>query len=329
MAPAGLWTTPSDLALYAIEVQRALTGKSTILSAAMAREMLTPVMNRHGLGPQTGGSNDRPYFTHGGSNEGYRCNLIAYNNGDGAVIMTNADNGGQLATEILRTIAYEYKWPDFQPLLRKTAKIDFDAKSFDRYVGAYQFGPNAVMTVTRGGDRFFTQLTGQSVVEIFPSAEREFFAKVVDAQITFETGTEGNVTRMILHQNGATPAAMRLPDAEGKKIIEARTAVNRRVADQKPDSRTETVLRRLIGEVSRGEPDYSQMSPGFANEVRVQLPQTIALMMQLGALQSLSFKRVGPAGEDIYEAKFARGALELRLLLAEDGKIENGDFRLL
>ena len=246
MAPAGLWTTPSDLAHYAIEVQRALAGKSTILSAAMAREMLTPVMNRHGLGPQTGGSNDRPYFTHGGSNEGYRCNLIAYNNGDGAVIMTNADNGGQLATEILRTIAYEYKWPDFQPLLRKTAKIDFDAKSFDRYVGAYQFGPNAVMTVTRGGDRFFTQLTGQSVVEIFPSAEREFFAKVVDAQITFETGTEGNVTRMILHQNGATPAAMRLPDAEGKKIIEARTAVNRRVADQKPDTRTETVLRRLI-----------------------------------------------------------------------------------
>ena len=44
-----------------------------------------------------------------------QCNLVAYNNGDGAVIMTNSDSGGQLASEILRTIAYEYKWPNFAP----------------------------------------------------------------------------------------------------------------------------------------------------------------------------------------------------------------------
>ena len=43
---------------------------------------------------------------------------MAYNEGDGVVIMTNGDNGGQLATEILRSVAYEYGWPDFQPVAK-------------------------------------------------------------------------------------------------------------------------------------------------------------------------------------------------------------------
>jgi CubicO group peptidase (beta-lactamase class C family) len=116
MAPAGLWTTPSDLARYAIEVQKALAGKSsTVISAAMAREMLKPEKNNWGLGIGTGGSGEHRYFTHSGANEGYQCDLVAYNNGDGAVIMTNSDYGGALAAEILRTIASEYKWPDFAP----------------------------------------------------------------------------------------------------------------------------------------------------------------------------------------------------------------------
>jgi hypothetical protein len=58
----------------------------------MARQMLTP--NGQGLGPRTGGRKENPYFEHGGSNEGYTCYLVAYNNGDGAVIMTNGDKRG-------------------------------------------------------------------------------------------------------------------------------------------------------------------------------------------------------------------------------------------
>jgi CubicO group peptidase (beta-lactamase class C family) len=116
MAPAGLWTTPSDLARYAIEVQKALAGKSNrVLSAAMAREMLKPGMSNWGLGVGIGGSTEHPYFRHSGANEGFQCDLVAYNSGNGAVIMTNSDSGGQLASEVLRTIAYEYKWPDFAP----------------------------------------------------------------------------------------------------------------------------------------------------------------------------------------------------------------------
>jgi CubicO group peptidase (beta-lactamase class C family) len=118
MAAAGLWTTPSDLARYAIEVQQALAGKSNrVISAATARQMLTPGKNNWGLGPMTGGSREKPYFGHSGSDEGFESNLIAYNSGNGAVIMTNGQNGAQLAVEIMATISRSYGWPDFKPVL--------------------------------------------------------------------------------------------------------------------------------------------------------------------------------------------------------------------
>jgi CubicO group peptidase (beta-lactamase class C family) len=116
LAAAALWTTPSDLARYAIAVQQAFSGKSErVLSAASAHAMLTPVYNRQGLGLVMGGSAAHKYFNHGGANEGYRCYLVAYEAEDGAVVMTNSDSGDLLIPEILRTIAHEYRWADFAP----------------------------------------------------------------------------------------------------------------------------------------------------------------------------------------------------------------------
>jgi CubicO group peptidase (beta-lactamase class C family) len=200
-APAGLWTTPSDLGRCALELQKAVTGESNrILSQAMARQMLTPGMGNWGLGVETGGGKEHPYFTHGGVDAGFVSNLVAYDQGDGVVVMTNGNRGGQLAEQIVRTIAYEYKWPDFQPARRTLAKVD--PKIFDRYVGAYQLAPNFILAVRRDGDRFFAQATGQRAVEIFPESDNEFFAKDVDIQITFVTDNQGRTTELIVHQSG-------------------------------------------------------------------------------------------------------------------------------
>ena len=150
MAPAGLWTTPSDLARYAIEVQKSLAGTSNrVLSTDIVRQMLTPGLNHQGLGPGLGGSAKHPYFTHGGSNEGYKCNLMAYNDGDGVAIMTNGDNGGQLASELQRSVAYEYGWPDFQPVEHTVTKVD--PQVLDVYAGVYQ-DSHILFTLTREGD---------------------------------------------------------------------------------------------------------------------------------------------------------------------------------
>jgi len=224
MAPAGFWTTPSDLARYALEVQKALAGKSgAVLSATMAREMLKPGMNGWGLGVGTGGSAEHPYFTHGGANEGFQCNLVAYNNGDGAVIMTNSDSGGALATEILRTIAYEYKWPDFAP--PEIGEWKVDPKVLARYAGTYELMAGADMLITLDGDQLSEKLGEQATFPIFPESETMFFLKVVDAQIEFVKDASGAVTALVLHQGGRDQKAPRISD----KAVQARDQLNKGV----------------------------------------------------------------------------------------------------
>jgi CubicO group peptidase (beta-lactamase class C family) len=330
MAPAGLWTTPSDLARYAIEVQKSLAGASNrVLSAAMVRQMLTPGLNHQGLGPQVGGSSKRPFFEHGGANEGYRCNLLAYDDGDGLVVMTNGDNGGQLASEIQRSVAREYGWPDFQPVERTITKVD--PKILDAYTGAYQ-GPVGVFTVTREGGQLFIQLGNQPKIAAFPESEREFFLRAFDAQFTFKVDPQGRGTELTLHQNGMDHPAKRTDASEAKGTADeaaAKAAGAKRFQEQKPSPGSEAALLRLIEELRHGQPDYSKMSPAFADLTRPQLPVWKATMGRLGSVQSVTFKRPSAGRADIYEVKFQNGLMECRIGLTADGKVESLAFRAL
>ena len=329
MAPAGLWTTPSDLARYAIEVQKALAGKSSaVLSAAMAREMLKPGMNRWGLGVETGGSGEHPYFTHGGANEGFQCNLVAYNNGDGAVIMTNSDSGGTLAAEILRTVAYEYKWPDFAPREIAERKEPVSSDILARYVGIYAIVPGVNMTITLADGQLISQVSGQGKVPLSAESETTFVPEGIDAQIEFpKDDAKGPASQLILHQAGRDMTAKRLDDAEAKKVADAAAAYDKRFKDQTAAPGSEAALRRMVEELQQGKPNYDLMSPGLADATRQQLPQLQPMIAGLGALQSLKFTGVGTGGADIYQVKFEKGSLEYRIWLAPDGKVESANLR--
>ena len=88
-------------------------------------------------------------------------------------------------------------------------QVTVDPKLFDGYVGNYQLAPNFVIAITRDGDHLFAQATGQPKIEIYPEAEKDYFLRVVDAQITFVTDASGRATELILHQNGIDQHAKR------------------------------------------------------------------------------------------------------------------------
>ena len=111
MAAAGLWTTPTDLAKFAIEIALSKQGKANhVLTQKTTEEMLTPVMNDVGLGLFF--EKDNPgQFGHNGADEGFQA-LLTMNadTGNGIAIMADSDNGISVAVDVLRRVAQEYGW---------------------------------------------------------------------------------------------------------------------------------------------------------------------------------------------------------------------------
>ena len=137
LAAAGMWTTPTDLAKFALALQRGAGGADGVLSPTMTRTMLRPVMNNYALGLQIDGKAPQHAFSHGGSNMGYQNTLYAYvARGDGAVVMTNGDAGAQLAQSVIRAIAAEYRWPTYQTVMRKA--IALPAATRAKLAGRYE-----------------------------------------------------------------------------------------------------------------------------------------------------------------------------------------------
>ncbi len=128
-AAAGLWTIPSDLAKYCIELQKIYNSEKEdgILSREIIEEMFSNpyslLVNEEippalidspddywGLGPIMIGSKDNLIFKHGGSNAGFKSNYTAFvNKGDAIIIMTNGDNGYSLIYEIEKVLSDYYK----------------------------------------------------------------------------------------------------------------------------------------------------------------------------------------------------------------------------
>jgi CubicO group peptidase (beta-lactamase class C family) len=122
-AAAGLWTTPHDLARFAIAIQQGAAGATSgVLTPAMTRTMLQPVKNDYALGLQI--QEQGKGFSHGGSNQGFKAVFYAaVADGSGAVILTNGDNGIDVAAGLMRAIAYEYQWNSNQTKLRKAVAL--------------------------------------------------------------------------------------------------------------------------------------------------------------------------------------------------------------
>jgi CubicO group peptidase (beta-lactamase class C family) len=206
MAAAGLWTTASDLARFAIEIQKSLAGESNkVLSKKRTLEMLKPIMADYGLGMESKGEGRAASFSHGGSNEGFRCQMFAYREtGQGAVIMTNGEAGAPLMDEIMRSIAAEYGWPDYKPSERELAKVD--PKIYESYAGEYKTNNSSLTVATEGGRLFMkAPALGPERMELFPESDTKYFITVQDMTFTFSKDESGKVRELIVQPAKGQP----------------------------------------------------------------------------------------------------------------------------
>jgi len=111
LAAAGLWSTPADIAKFAINVQESLRSNTDmVLEPETARDAISEIdASGFGLGFQV--TDDS--FSHAGTNRGFRCHFRASKHGGwGVAIMTNGDSGERIYRSLQDTIINEYGWTE-------------------------------------------------------------------------------------------------------------------------------------------------------------------------------------------------------------------------
>jgi len=136
-AAAGLWTTPTDICKYILEIQQADQGKSSKVSnQEMVKLHVTPYKNDVAMGTFIQNRNGEKYFDHTASNEGFSGLFIGgLTNGKGAAIFVNSENASILF-ELVNTIALVYNWSGFKkPEQITTVPVNDTITS--KYIGEY------------------------------------------------------------------------------------------------------------------------------------------------------------------------------------------------
>lgn len=202
-AAAGLWTTPTDLAKWLIEIQNGLTkdNGSKILKKDLMIDMVTPQVVVHGLGPVINGEGEQLELSFKGRTDGFTCGFVSFPYlGKGAVVMINAGNEFAFVDSVFRSIAHEYQWPSYNVKMKKT--IPLPAKTLDKYLGRYGWGekPNDIydVFVFRENNQLVWKIGSSSnPTKLFPEAEDHFFSVDTGYDILFGK-TDDSITNLTI-----------------------------------------------------------------------------------------------------------------------------------
>ena len=196
LAAGGLWTTPTDLAKFLIELQREYVGTShRVLDRAMAKLMMTavsgPPAKRYGLGIEVGGSSPDCFVEHEGSAL-FQDDMIAYlgGNRDGIVVMTSGGDGGQLMGDVIRSAATVYDLPDFKSVEHTVTSVA--PQVLRSYVGTYSF-----IKVSMQADHLMAEIPiGSHPQRLYPESETRFFVLDGPQELLFDRDPQGNTTKV-------------------------------------------------------------------------------------------------------------------------------------
>ncbi|HEV7676016.1 MAG TPA: serine hydrolase [Candidatus Angelobacter sp.] len=190
-----LYSTTEDLLRW----EQGLFGGKVIKQASLAK-MTTPFKQDYAFGVIVQTVNGHKVIAHGGGIEGFNSSL-AYYPDEKMVVVVLANLNGNAADDIAGKLAQVVRREKVVlPTERK--EITVSPEILKKYVGTYELTPAFSIVMTLENGQLMTQATNQEKLPLFAESETMFFLKAVDAQVEFVKNEKGEVTDMVLHQNG-------------------------------------------------------------------------------------------------------------------------------
>ena len=213
MAAAGLWTTPTDLARFAIEVQRSFAGRSSrVISPAMTHRMLTEEKAGDGLGVFLQGAGRTLLFNHNGRDEGFDASLNAFaETGQGIVVMINANDNSRMMNRIMAFAAKKYAWPtasSYAPPLMSADPVP--VARLASYTGRYELTNNNMITFVAANGRLYSASDGLPDEEFIPVSGDRFASVDRNVRMAFTRDAAGAITGITWTQGDRDRAVARV-----------------------------------------------------------------------------------------------------------------------
>ncbi len=204
-AVVGLYSTPTDLAKFFIEIQQSYQAKGIVLQPSPAKQMLSPQVavsecyykEEMGIGAFLIQRNDNKehkgiYFEFTGVNAGFLAYGIAnLTEGYGVIIMLNSgDDVNGLGKEIRRAVAKAFNWYGFLP--DEVHPVSLPEATLNSYTGSYRRSADKVVYIRREKDYLVERINDGTDLYCFPVSRDTVVFTDFNGMGFFVTDSAGN-----------------------------------------------------------------------------------------------------------------------------------------
>ena len=221
VGPSSLFTTADDLVLWSRNFDDGRVGGKQLLT-----EMQTPAKLNDGTvidysdGLSVGKYRGLKTIDHNGADAGFRSYLLRFPEQHLSVAIV-ANGADVQVTRLGQRIADIYldgqleALPTPVPDYASSTEVQIDPAKLDALVGSYAFEKGSAITFTKEHGQLMGWTAGDDAVPFYPSGEREFFAKLLNARFTFDApGADGVIRGGTYQRNTRAKTAKRMAPAK-------------------------------------------------------------------------------------------------------------------
>lgn len=207
-----LFTTVEDLARWIGEMEEPVVGDEALWAELTEPTVLLDGSDTgYGLGLSVAPHRGLRAWGHGGSDAGFRTNLLHFPDaGLGVVVLGNSasfDAGGA-ARDVAAVFLDDRMEPVIEEALEPRPRVSVSPATLDTLSGRFRVGSGEIVFVQREGDRFLAEWQ-DDIHLLVPESEVAFWVPSMDGRVTF-TREQGRVEGLVLELPGRRESARRV-----------------------------------------------------------------------------------------------------------------------